>query len=75
MTDKVVFNGPLELKDNSQARVAYDLMMLISGKEIGFTMAPNKDVAEEQKSRDYWLKLYSECHNVAKGYEYTPKDD
>lgn len=75
MTDKVVFNGPLELKDNSQARVAYDLMVLISGKEIGFTMAQNKDVAEEQKSRDYWLKLYSECHNVAKGYGYTSKED
>lgn len=75
MTDKVVFNGPLELKDNSQARVAYDLMVLIANKEIGHVMSQNKDFADQQKSRDYWLKLYSECHNVAKGYEYIPKED
>ncbi|MCE6007607.1 hypothetical protein [Acinetobacter soli] len=75
MTDKVVLNGPLELKDNSQARVAYDLMLLISNKEIGFTMAQDKAVAEEQKSRDYWLKLYTECHNVTRGYQYISQED
>ncbi|RSR89604.1 hypothetical protein [Acinetobacter baumannii] len=54
MTDKVVLNGPLELKNNSEARVAYELMVLIANKEVGFTMAQNKNVADEQKSRDYW---------------------
>ena len=39
MTDKVVLNGPLELKNNSEARVAYELMVLIANKEVGFTMA------------------------------------
>lgn len=75
MTDKVVLNGPLELKNNSEARVAYELMVLIANKEVGFTMAQNKNVADEQKSRDYWLKLYSQCHSVARGNEHVPQEN
>ncbi|MEN8266497.1 hypothetical protein ABFP00_05740 [Acinetobacter baumannii] len=75
MTDKVVLSGPLELKNNSEARVAYELMVLIANKEIGFTMAQNKNVAEEQKSRNYWLKLYSKCLSVARGNEHVSQEN
>lgn len=74
MVDKTSLSGPVEIKDNSEARVAYDLMLLIANKEVGFTMSPNKNVSEEQKLRDYWLKLYSQCHKAARGLKYTIQD-
>ncbi|MCH7389530.1 hypothetical protein [Acinetobacter dispersus] len=74
MTDKAVLSGPVEIKDSSEARVAYDLMLLIANKEVGFTMAQNKDVSEEQKTRDYWLKLYSQCHRAARGLKHNQQD-
>ncbi|WP_262476174.1 hypothetical protein [Acinetobacter radioresistens] len=42
MVDKTSLSGPVEIKDNSEARVAYDLMLLIANKEVGFTMSKIK---------------------------------
>lgn len=60
MVDKTEISNPIEIKDNSVERVALDLMSKIAKAEgyINGTYTP------EQKNRDYWLKLYNQCHRV-----------
>ncbi|HCV3128872.1 TPA: hypothetical protein OV565_002947 [Acinetobacter baumannii] len=59
MVDKTEISKPIEIKDNSIERVAFDLMEKIATAEMerGF-------LTKEQKKRDYWLKLYNQCHKV-----------
>lgn len=59
MVDKTEISKPIEIKDNSIERVAFDLMekIAIAESEKGF-------LTKDQKKRDYWLKLYNQCHNV-----------
>lgn len=52
----------IEIKDSSEARVAFELMMKIASLENHTQKAG--DVA-----RSYWLKLYQDCRSVVKtGY-------
>ena len=58
-TENVHITQPVEIQNDAKARVAYDLMTYI---------ARHEDVANsEKKSRDYWLKLYYQCHLAASG--------
>lgn len=61
MVDKTEISKPIEIKDNSIERVAFDLMDKISKAE---NASNNGFFTTEQKSRDYWLKLYNQCHKV-----------
>lgn len=51
--------GPVAIKSDSNARVAYELMSLIANRE----KAPATDVS----TREYWLKLYWQCYQAANG--------
>ena len=53
MSEKFEIQNPIEIKDNSKERVAFDLANLISSHE--------KDISYEQKDRKYWLTLYYQC--------------
>lgn len=55
----VSVSGPVAIKNDSNARVAYDLMTHISGWEE----APRND----KKTRNYWLKLFWQCYQAASG--------
>jgi hypothetical protein len=55
----VSVSGPVQVKSDSNARVAYDLMSHISGWED----APR----DERKKREYWLTLYWQCYQAASG--------
>ena len=60
MVDKTEISNPIQIKDNSVERVAFDLMEKIGKVETPITGA----LSLEQKKRDYWLKLYNQCHQV-----------
>ena len=64
MSEKFEFKNPIEIKDNSKERVAFDLMEKIATKEYGSSVAPNKEIASQQKSREYWFKLYNQSYQV-----------
>ena len=61
MADNITLSKPVEIKDNSVERVAFDLMEKIayaeSRKEAEDFLKPN--------SREYYLKLYNQCHKTA----------
>lgn len=59
MTDSISVSGPVAVKSDSNARVAYELMSYISGWES----APEA----EKRTREYWLKLYWQCYQAADG--------
>ena len=72
MADEMQVVGPIEIRDNSAERVAYDLMKLISAKE---NPTHGSDCAAKKASnRLYYLKLYAECLNVTKGHEVPEYD-
>lgn len=72
MADEMQIAGPIEIRDNSAERVAYELMRLISSKE---NPTHGSDcVAKKASNRLYYLNLYAECLNVVKGYE-VPQSD
>lgn len=55
----VSVSGPVAIQSDSRARVAYDLMLYISGRESASE--------QERRSRGYWLELYSQCYKAASG--------
>lgn len=59
MSDSTRISGPVNVQSDSRQRVAYDLMERIAGWDAG------KD--QEKRSRDYWLRLYSQCYSVVDG--------
>lgn len=60
MADSMKIQGPVEVKDNSAERVAFDLMEKISNSEnYSETHAEMKE-----NKRHYFLKLYSQCLDV-----------
>ena len=67
MTDAVSVAGPVTIKNDSSARVAFELMTYIGGKE--------HDSNDNRRDRDYWLRLYCQCYLAAKGadVEYAVK--
>lgn len=51
----------VKIVDNSQHRVAYDLMQQISLKEFD----SKKDA---QRDREYWIELFVRCFQATNGY-------
>ncbi|MCU4397796.1 hypothetical protein [Acinetobacter junii] len=60
MVDKTEISNPIEIKDCSIERVAFDLMLLISNEETYYGKAKSK----EANPREYYLKLYNQCHKT-----------
>jgi hypothetical protein len=58
MTDSMRITGPVDIKSDSQQRVAFELMTLISSWE------PKE---KHPKTREYFLKLYAQCYSVTIG--------
>ena len=58
-TDSIKITSPVEVQNDAKARVAYDLMDLISRRE---------EISDaDKKSRDYWLTLYVQCLRASNG--------
>ena len=70
MVDSLNINGPVEIKDNSKERVAFDLMLRISNAENPSAVKFSK----EQQTRLYWLKLYNQCIKVVSKPSLTSDD-
>ncbi|MCH7381296.1 hypothetical protein [Acinetobacter higginsii] len=60
MVDKTEISKPIEIKDNSLERVAFDLMDKISQAETYY----NNDKFKQENPREYYLKLYNQCHKT-----------
>ncbi len=56
--ESVSVSGPVTVKHDEKARVAFDLMRLIDDYA---------KVKSEQKSKEYWLGLYRQCWKAANG--------
>ena len=59
MVDKTEITNPIQVKDNSIERVAFDLMEKIAQAEHA-----KQDKFREPNSREYYLKLYNQCHKI-----------
>ena len=57
-TEDMRITQPVEIKTDSEARVAYDLMLYIANRE--------QITDEQKKSRDHWLKLYLQCRRASR---------
>ena len=57
-TEDIRVTQPVEIKSDSEARVAYDLMLFIAGRE--------KIDDTQKSSRDHWLKLYLQCRRATR---------
>lgn len=68
MTDKIEVSKPVEIKDNSVERVAFDLMEKIAHNERFSMENANPNIASDQATRFYWLNLYAQCLKAAQGY-------
>lgn len=60
MGEKFEIKQPVEIKDNSKERVAFDLMKAIEYYDS------RADTG--RKDRKYWLTLYSQCLKATSGY-------
>jgi len=59
MVDKTEISKPIEIKDNSVERVAFDLM-----EKIAYLENATSEGYIQPSSREYFLKLYNQCHKV-----------
>ncbi|MGE8572938.1 MULTISPECIES: hypothetical protein [unclassified Acinetobacter] len=59
MVDKTEISKPIEIKDNSIERVAFDLM-----DRIAYLENATGEGYLKPNSREYFLKLYNQCHKV-----------
>lgn len=64
MNDRTQITNPIEIKDNSKERVAYDLMEKIASYERSSGASLVQEVVLKQRSRAYWLKLYNQSYKV-----------
>jgi len=64
--DEIVVKEAIEIKDNSEARVAFELMERIASLEGDKSRSGDT-------ARQFWLKLYKECRDVVK-YGDLPKN-
>ena len=60
MSDSITLSRPIEIKDKSVERVAFDLMEKISNAE----KIHKKDSEKQTNPREYYLKLYNQCLKV-----------
>lgn len=72
MAESMKVQGPVEIKENSAERVAFDLMNTIAYEEN--SDYSNQPVAKKNSNRLYYLNLYKECLNVVQGYS-VPESD
>ncbi|WP_151791767.1 hypothetical protein [Acinetobacter soli] len=70
MVDKTEISKPIEIKDNSVERVAFDLMSRIAEAE----RVTGKDEGKKDNPREYYLKLYNQCHKVVSWSGVNVKD-
>lgn len=61
MADSLSVSGPIEIKDNGAARVAFELMEFIS------YVAPEGT----EKNAEYYLRLYRQCYKASSGHNVT----
>ena len=57
-TEDIRITQPVEIKTDSEARVAYDLMIFIAAREHA--------TEEQKKTREHWLKLYLQCRRASR---------
>ncbi|HCM31448.1 MAG TPA: hypothetical protein DIC32_07745 [Acinetobacter radioresistens] len=60
MSNNTTVSGPIEIKDKSVERVAFDLMEKIASLES----RRDSNVFANPNPREYYLKLYNQCHTV-----------
>lgn len=72
MSNDLKVSGPIEVKDNSAERVAFDLMAVIANREN--PVRGEQCRAMKESNRLYYLNLYKECLNVVK-YHKVPERD
>ena len=60
MSDSITVTKPIEIKDNSVERVAFDLMSRIAEAE----KITGSDESRKNNPREYYLNLYNQCHKV-----------
>lgn len=73
MAENLKLSSPVEIKDNSKERVAFDLMQQIADAETrGFTSFDQ--IYTDQKSRVYWLRLYSQCLKIVNATSWTAEE-
>lgn len=72
MSNDLKVSGPIEIKDNSAERVAYDLMTLIASNEN--SRAGESCAAKKASKRLYYLNLYAECLTAVK-HRTVPQSD
>ncbi|MDS7693871.1 hypothetical protein N7562_06695 [Acinetobacter soli] len=70
MVDKTEISKPIEIKDNSVERVTFDLMSRIAEAE----RVTGKDEGKKDNPREYYLKLYNQCHKVVSWSGVNVKD-
>jgi hypothetical protein len=57
--ERVSLSGPVDVRHDSKASVAFDLM-----KQIDSFSA----IETTKKTKEYWLKLYRQCYKAAEGH-------
>lgn len=60
MSNTLDVRGPIEIKDSTKERVAYDLMKIIDDYD--------QNTQEAHKNKKYWLTLYRQCLKATAGY-------
>jgi hypothetical protein len=62
MANETVITSPVKIVSDSSSRVAFDLMVHIG-------LATYHTDQTEQKTKNYWLKLYRQCYKATTGYD------
>ena len=70
MSDDITVSRPVEIKEKSVERVAFDLMEKISMAEKTYS----QDSEKKTNPREYYLKLYNQCLKVTSGSRVDVKD-
>ena len=61
MSDDISISSPVKIITDSSARVALELMHIISARE--------KATDEQYSSREYWLTLFHQCMMASSGHK------
>jgi len=61
MANETVITGPVKIVSDSSSRVAFELMTHIG-------IATYDTDKTEQKTKNYWLKLYRQCYKATTGH-------
>ena len=61
---RMIMANSMPPKENSNEKVAYDLMQIIAGQEI------NKAAEKAKNTRKYYLELYAQCLKIVSGEDF-----